>query len=106
MNIDNYTEIWQLKDSITTVMNGNSLSVWELSQTEDGFLLEFEHIDDDAVSILYGQFPITADYAGEGSHGTRISLYNEDRKDSFTQRLTCWHGMHGAITRLRQSSRA
>lgn len=72
-----YIEIWKLKDSITTVVEANHFSIWELSQTDYGLILELsENIDDDSVCLLCGQFPISADYNGEGSHGTIISLYN------------------------------
>ena len=71
-----YTEIWQMKDSITTVAEANHYSIWELSQSDYGFVLELnEHLEDDAISLLCGQFPRVADYDGEGSHGTRITLY-------------------------------
>ena len=71
-----YTEIWQMKDSITTVAEANHYSIWELSQSDYGFALELcEHLKDDAISLLCGQFPLIADYDGEGSHGTRITLY-------------------------------
>lgn len=72
-----YTEIWQMKDSITTVVEANHYSIWELSQTDYGFALELnEHLEDDAISLLCGQFPLVADYNGEGLHGTSISLYS------------------------------
>ena len=71
-----YTEIWQMQDSITTVVEANHYSIWELSQTDYRFALELnEHLEDDAISLLCGQFPLVADYNGEGSHGTRIILY-------------------------------
>ena len=71
-----YTEIWQMKDSITTVVEANGYSVWDLSQMDEGFKLELNnHLDDDAISNLCGQFPLTADYSGDGSHGTIINLY-------------------------------
>ena len=72
----NYTEIWQMKDSITTVVEVNHYSIWELSQTDYGFALELnEHLEDDVISLLCGQFSLVADYDGEGTHGTRITLY-------------------------------
>ena len=71
-----YTEIWQMKDSITTVVEANHYSIWELSQTDYGFALELnEHLEDDAMSLLCGQFSLVADYDSEGTHGTRITLY-------------------------------
>ena len=71
-----YTEVWQMKDSITTVVEANHYSIWELSQTDYGFALELnEHLEDDVISLLCGQFSLVADYDGEGTHGTRITLY-------------------------------
>ena len=71
-----YTGIWQMKDSITTVVEANHYSIWELSQTDYGFALELnEHLEDDVISLLCGQFSLVADYDGEGTHGTRITLY-------------------------------
>ena len=71
-----YTEIWQMKDSISTVVEANHYSIWELSQTDYGFALELnEHLEDDVISLLCGQFSLVADYDGEGTHGTRITLY-------------------------------
>ena len=65
-----------MKDSITTVVEVNHYSIWELSQTDYGFALELnEHLEDDVISLLCGQFSLVADYDGEGTHGTRITLY-------------------------------
>lgn len=65
-----------MKDSITTVVEANHYSIWELSQTDYGFALELnEHLEDDVISLLCGQFSLVADYDGEGTHGTRITLY-------------------------------
>lgn len=76
IGMKDYTEIWQTKDSITTVVEANHYSIWELNQSDYGFVLELnEHLEDDAISLLCGQFPLVADYDGEGSHGTRITLY-------------------------------
>ena len=65
-----------MKDSITTVVEANHYSIWELSQTDYGFALELnEHLEDDAISLLCRQFPIVEHYEGEGTHGTSIILY-------------------------------
>ena len=74
--IDDYTEIWQMKDAITTVVEANGYSIWDLSQEGSGFKLELNsHLDDEAISYLCWQFPLSADYSGEVNHGTIISLY-------------------------------
>ena len=76
IGMKDYTEIWQMKDSIPSVVEANHYSIWELSQSDYGFVFFLcEHFEDDAISLLCGQFPLIADYDGEGSHGTRITLY-------------------------------
>ena len=51
-----------MKDSITTVVEANHYSIWELSQTDYGFALELnEHLEDDVISLLCGQFSLVAD---------------------------------------------
>ena len=76
MDVNDYTEIWHVKDAITTVVEANGYFIWDLCQDGSGFKLELNsHLDDDAISYLCGQFPMTADYSGEGSHGTMIYIY-------------------------------
>ena len=76
MDVNDYTEIWQMKDAITTVVEANGYTIWDLSQEGSGFKLELNsHLDDEAISYIFGQFPLSADYSGEGNHGTIISLY-------------------------------
>ncbi|MCQ2290760.1 MAG: NAD-dependent protein deacylase [Muribaculaceae bacterium] len=68
---------WQMKDAIMTVVEANHYSVWDIRQTPDGFRLELnETLSEDTASLLCGQFPLSADYNGEGSHGTIFALYN------------------------------
>ena len=58
------------------VVEANGYSILDLSQEGSGFKLELNsHLDDEAISYLCGQFPLSADYSGEGNHGTIISLY-------------------------------
>jgi len=79
MRIDNYAEMWQVKDAITMVVEANGYAIYDLRQTDYGFRLELNgHIDDEAASFLCGQFPLSADYFGEDSHGTVITLYKNE----------------------------
>lgn len=72
-----YTEMWLIQDAITTTVNACGYGVWDLHQTHLGFHLELtEHLTDDASAFIC-QLPLSADYAGEGAHGTIISLYND-----------------------------
>ena len=65
-----------MKDAITTVMEANGYSIWDLSQECSGFKMELNsHLDDEAISYLCGQFPLPGDYSGEGNHGTILNLY-------------------------------
>lgn len=68
---------WQMKDAITTVVEANHYSVWDICQTTGGFRVELnETLDDEASCLLCGQFPLSADYDGKGSHGTIFMLYS------------------------------
>lgn len=70
-------DAWQMKDSITTVIEANGYSAWDIRQTQSGFRIELnDTLNDDAVSSLCGQFPLPADYDGRGCHGTIITLYS------------------------------
>jgi len=69
-------DVWQMKDSIITVIEANGYSAWDIRQTSSGFRVELnDTLTDDDVSSLCGQFPLPADYDGEGSHGTEFTLY-------------------------------
>ena len=70
-------DAWQMKDAITTVVEANHYSLWDIRQSTGGFRVELnEKLDDEAASLLCGQFPLTADYDGEGNHGTIFILYS------------------------------
>lgn len=76
MRIDDYTEAWQAMDAITTVVESNGYGIYDLRLTDGGFRLELNsHIDDEAAGDLCGQFSLSADYGGEGTHGTVIEFY-------------------------------
>lgn len=68
--------IWQMTDSIRTVVDANHYSIWDMRQTADGFRLELnETLSEDAACLLCGQFPLSADFDGDGMHGTIFTLY-------------------------------
>lgn len=76
-DINDYQRIWQLQDAITTVVDANGYSVWSLRHTGGGFQLELtEHIQEEQAMELCGQFPMDADYTGEGHTGTIIQLWS------------------------------
>ena len=70
-----FTEIWQLQDTIITAVNACCYGVWDLHETSDGFHLELrEHLDEDEISNLCCQLPLSADYDGEGKNGSVLRL--------------------------------
>lgn len=72
----NSVNLWQMTDSIRTVVEANHYSVWEVRQTASGFRVELnEKLSEDAASMLCGQFTLSADYEGEGHKGTIFTLY-------------------------------
>lgn len=76
-SISHSVDVWQMKDAIMTAIEANHYTVWDIRQTAGGFRVELnETLDDDAVSLLCGQFPLLADYDGEGIHGTIFVLYS------------------------------
>lgn len=73
----NSFDAWQMKDAITTVVEANHYSVWDIKQMSGGFCVELNcTLNDEAASLLCGQFPLSADYEGQGSHGTVFMLYS------------------------------
>lgn len=76
-SIAHSVNIWQMTDAIRTVVEANHYSVWDIRQTSNGFRVELNEIlSDDESSLLCGQFPLAADYEGEGTNGTIFSLYS------------------------------
>ena len=70
-----YTEIWQLQDTIITAVNACGQVVWDLHETSDGFHLELtEHLDETEISNLCCQLPLSADCEGEGKNGSVLRL--------------------------------
>ena len=63
-----YDSIWRTQDEIRTVVNAVlGECIWNLSYSERRMAIELEltvTLDDDAISNLCCQFPITADYDG------------------------------------------
>ena len=71
-----YSELWAQKDSITTVVEANGYSVWDIRLSSGVLYVELcQHLTDDQTSDLCCQFPLIADYEGEGTHGSTFALY-------------------------------
>ena len=75
-NLKDYSELWQLQDSITTAVNASGYGVWDLRPSNEGFHLELTaHIDEEGISSFCCQLPLITDYEGEGRHGSMFCLY-------------------------------
>ena len=71
--------IWRIQDEIRTVVNAVlGECVWNLAYDERRMAIVLElnlSIDEDAISDLCCQFPMAADYDGQGSRGTKFVFY-------------------------------
>ena len=74
-----FDAIWRTQDEIRTVVNAVlGECIWNLSYDERRRAIVLEltlSLDEDTVSDLCCQFPITADYDGCGPKGTRFTTY-------------------------------
>ena len=74
-----FDSIWRIQDEIRTVVNAVlGECVWNLAYDERrrAIVLELNlSLDEDAISDLCCQFPIAADYDGQGSRGTKFVFY-------------------------------
>ena len=74
-NLKDYTELWQLQDSITTAVNACGYGIWDLCPSNGGFRLELStHIEEEDISNLCCQLPLMTDYEGEARNGSMFSL--------------------------------
>ena len=74
----NYEDIWQIQDEITAAVNSLSFSLWDLHYVRASFAFHMElnkHLPDEVLSSFCSQMPMSADYEGEGSHGSVFTLY-------------------------------
>ncbi len=68
-------ELWALEDSITTAVEANGHTVWRISADDGVVEVELnERLDDESASSMCGQFPLAADYCGEGDKGSIFTL--------------------------------
>ena len=74
-----FDSIWRTQDEIRTVFNAVlGECVWNLAYDErrSAIVLELTVLlEEDAISDLCCQFPIPADYDGEGSKGSKFVFY-------------------------------
>jgi len=68
--------IWRMQDEIRTVVNAvQGECIYSLAYSPERMAIELElsvHLDEDAISNLSCQFPVSADYDGEGTEGTKF----------------------------------
>ena len=74
-----FDSIWRTQDEIRTVVNAVlGEHIWNLAYDErrGAIVLELTvSLEEDAISDLCCQFPIPADYDGEGSKGSKFVFY-------------------------------
>ena len=71
-----FDSIWRTQDEIRTVVNAVlGEYIYSLAYSPERMAIELElsvHLDEDAISNLSCQFPVAADYDGEGTEGTKF----------------------------------
>jgi hypothetical protein len=74
-----YDSIWRMQDEIRTVVNAVlGERVFSLAYSQERMAIEMElsvHLEDDDISDLCSQFPVTADYDGEGTEGSQFVFF-------------------------------
>ena len=74
-----FDSIWRTQDEIRTVVNAVlGEHIWNLAYDERRRAIVLEltvSLEEDAISDLCCQFPIPADYDGEGSKGSKFVFY-------------------------------
>ncbi|SEM94885.1 hypothetical protein SAMN04487902_105128 [Prevotella sp. ne3005] len=86
-----FDTIWRTQDEIRTVVNavlgalgfaalteGTQECIWNLSYNDRRMAIELElakYLEEEEVNMLINQFPVTADYDGVGSKGTKFVFY-------------------------------
>ena len=87
-----FDTIWRTQDEIRTVVNavigalgfaalateGTQECIWNLSYNDRRMAIELElttYLQEEEVDMLINQFPVTADYDGVGSKGTKFVFY-------------------------------
>ncbi len=74
-----FDSIWRTQDEIRTVVNAVlGECIWNLAYDERRMAIVLEltvSLEEEAISDLCCQFPIPADYDGEGSKGSKFVFY-------------------------------
>lgn len=75
---DQFNDLWVLEESVTTTVEANGYSIWSFDPGDGEVYIELnEHLTDEEISNLCGQFTFEASYDGEGDTGSvfTISIY-------------------------------
>ncbi len=74
-----YDSIWHIQDEIHAVVNAVvGEKIWKLAYNNNRQAIELEltiHLEEEEIIDLCSQFSLTADYDGEGMHGTKLIFY-------------------------------
>ena len=74
-----FDSIWRTQDEITTVVNAVlGECIFSLAYSQERMAIELElsvRLDEEAISNLCSQFPISGDYDGEGTEGTKFVFF-------------------------------
>lgn len=75
----NYDTIWRTQDEIRTVVDAAlGCGIWDIRYNPMRQAIELElmaNLDEDALSDLCCQFPVSCDYDGTGSRGSKFVFY-------------------------------
>lgn len=74
-----YDTIWRTQDEIRTVVDAAlGCGIWDIRYNPKRQAIELElmaNLDEDALSDLCCQFPVSCDYDGTGSRGSKFVFY-------------------------------
>ena len=74
-----FDSIWRTQDEIRTVVNAVlGECIFSLAYSQERMAIELElsfRLDEEATFNLCSQFPVPADYDGEGSEGTKFVFF-------------------------------
>ena len=74
-----YDRIWRTQDEIRTVVDATlGCGIWDIRYSPMRQAIELElmaNLDEDTVSDLCCQFPLSGDYDGEGSRGSKLVFF-------------------------------
>ena len=70
--------LFWVRSALPLATEGTQECIWNLSYNERRMAIELElttYLEEDEVDMLINQFPVTAEYDGIGSKGTKFVFY-------------------------------